>query len=183
MKTTRRFPRLLALGALALVVFAFVGKAYAGGGAVVTPPMVGHWEGSARIIVIWCKQEQLPVVLDIQADGTVTGTVGDAQLSGGRLLRNRGWLGRKLHLATDYIVRGDLNGPGVAAESITRSGVSMPLHFTDGTFTGSVHTSGSKFGGREAMILSASGLKLTRSKAASAPTDPTDPPPAAEEAP
>jgi len=127
---------------------------------VVTPAMVRHWEGNARIIVSWCKQTNLPISLGIHSDGSVTGIIGDAVLSQGRLQRNRGWLGRKLHLKTDYIIIGDLAGSIVAAEGITRSGVKMPLNFSGGTFVGGLHTSGSKFGGKDRMILSAS-LTLT----------------------
>src|SRR5687767_11500925 len=93
----------------------------------VTTSMVGHWQGNARIIVNWCKQPHLQVEIDIHPDGSVTGTVGDATLTKGQFTRNRGWVGRKLNLATDYIVRGDLKGPVVAAEGITRSSVSMPI--------------------------------------------------------
>lgn len=102
--------------------------------------------------------------MDIRADGSVTGKVGDATLIKGHFERNRGWLGRKLNLATDHIVRGDLNGPVVAAEGITRESVSIPLNFIGGAFVGGVHTSGSKFGGKEKMILSASSLTLKHSK-------------------
>lgn len=128
----------------------------------VTPEMIGHWEGSADIVVAWTKQRQLPVVLDLQADGTVTGRIGDARLVDGHFSRNRGWLGRQLNLATDYIVRGRIEGPVIAAEDITRDTVSLPLWFEPGRFTGAVHTGGSKFGGKERMILSAFRLQLKK---------------------
>lgn len=130
--------------------------------SVVTPTMVGHWEGTARIIVTWCQQTNLPVKLNIGADGKVTGTVGDATLVNARLERNRGWLGRKLNVKTDYLISGDLKGSVIAAEGIKRSGVKMPLNFTRGTFVGGVHTSGWLAGGKEGMVLSASSLVLTR---------------------
>ena len=123
--------------------------------------LTGKWTGSGRIVVDWCKQSQLPVVITIQRDGTVTGKVGDATLQHGRLMPNRGWIGRKLNLATDYIVRGDLTGPIVAAEGVTRSSVSMPVNHVGGSLVGGVHTSGSKFGGKANGMLS-SGLKLIR---------------------
>lgn len=128
---------------------------------IVTPAMAGHWEGSARIIVTWCQQTNLPVAVDIRADGSVTGKIGDATLTNGSLKRNRGWLGRKLNVKTDYIITGSLSGPIVAAESITRSSVKVPVNFRGGTFVGGVHTSGSKVGGKDRMILSAASLKLT----------------------
>ena len=131
------------------------------GETVVTSPMVGQWEGNGRIIVMWCQQTNLPIQLQIRADGSVTGNVGDAMLAKARLKQNRGWLGRKLRLKTDYIIVGDLTGPIVAAEGITRSGVKMPLKFVSGNFVGGLHSTGCKFGGKKRMILSA-GLTLKR---------------------
>jgi hypothetical protein len=149
------------IGAVALVSLLTNWSLLAAEG-VATPTMVGHWEGTARIIVTWCQQTNLPVKLDIRADGKVAGTVGDATLARARLERNRGWLGRKLNIKTDYIITGDLKGAIVAAEGIERSGVKMPLNFTCGTFVGGIHTSGWLGGGKEGMILSASSLVLRR---------------------
>ena len=122
--------------------------------------MVGHWEGSARIVVDWCKQQHLPVAIDIHSDGSVTGKVGDATLTHGWFTRNRGWIGRKLNLGRDYIIRGDLTGPIIAAEGITRSSVFIPLDLSSDGLVGGINTSGSKFGGKEDTILSAASLKL-----------------------
>jgi hypothetical protein len=130
----------------------------------IAPGMAGRWEGDARIVVSWCKQSRLHCAVEIAPDGTVTGKVGDATLVNARLMRNRGWVGRKLDLATDYIIKGDLKGDMVAAESIRRSGVSMPLDCTATGYSGGVHSTGSKFGGKAEGILSASSLNLTRSK-------------------
>jgi len=124
--------------------------------------LAGHWKGSARIIVDWCKQPTLPVTIDIHSDGSVTGKIGDATLTKAQVTRNRGWVGRKLNLATDYIIRGDLTGPIVAAESITRASVSLPLNLAASNLDGGVHTSGKKLGGKSDGILSASSLKLVR---------------------
>ena len=76
--------------------------------------------------------------------------------------RNRGWLGRRLNLKTDYIIVGKLDGPVVASERIFRSGVSMPVNFAGGVFTGGVHTSGTHVGGKRHMVLSAQSLTLVR---------------------
>src|SRR5688572_13071776 len=48
------------------------------------PETIGHWTGSARIIVSWSKQTNLGVTLNIRDDATVTGKVGDALLINGR---------------------------------------------------------------------------------------------------
>jgi hypothetical protein len=154
---------LLLLFGTMLVTLTAGGNAFSGE-PVATPAMVGHWEGNARIIVDWCRQTNLPVVVDIRADGSVTGKIGDATLTNGSLKRNRGWLGRKLNVKTGYIITGSLSGPIVAAESITRSSVKVPLNFTGGNFVGGIHTSGSKVGGKDRMILSGASLKLTRTR-------------------
>lgn len=129
--------------------------------------MVGHWEGSAKIIVVWCRQPTLRVVVHIEPDGSVSGKVGDALLTKGRLVRNRGWIGRKLNLKTDFLVTGALTGSTVEAEGIKRARVNIPLNFTGTTFVGGLHTSGTPAGGSKGMILSASGLTLTRSEPSS----------------
>jgi len=134
------------------------------GGNIVTPAMVGTWEGSAHIVVSWCHQTNLPVVVEIHSDGTVTGTVGDAKLTGGRLDQNRGWLGRRLNLATDYLIAGGLDGPIVSAEGITRERVKLPVNFDGTVFKGGVNTSGSNFGGKARMWLAAAALELHRLK-------------------
>jgi len=109
----------------------------------INPALVGHWEGNGRIIVSWCHQKNLTTKVDIHPDGSVTGTVGDATLTEGRFLKNRGWLGRKLNIETDYIITGDLDGPIVAAEGITRQRAMMPCNFDDGFIKGAVDTEGS----------------------------------------
>lgn len=140
------------------------------GRKVPDPRMVGAWEGDARIYVDWTVQKQLPVRLVVAPDGSVEGRIGDARLVGGHLRRNRGQVGRLLHVKTDYVVRGALDGPVLAAEDVRRDGVSLPLDWSGEAFRGAVHTSGSKFGGKERMILTAGQLELRR-----APTAPTGP--------
>src|ERR1019366_8892730 len=139
-------------------------------GNVVTPAMTGHWEGNARIIVSWCHQTNLAVVVNILADGSVTGKIGNATLIDGRFEANRGWLGRKLNLATDYIITGDLDGAIVSAEGITRDKIFIPLDLKDNALVGGINTSGSLcvFSSektmKEKMGLSARSLKLIRSQ-------------------
>ncbi len=138
--------------------------------SIITPVMVGHWEGNARIIVSWCHQKNLRVAVDIHADGSVTGKIGDATLIGGSFEANRGWLGRKLNLATDYIITGKLDGAIVADEGIARDKIYIPLNLKDDAFVGGINTSGSlcvfssKKTMKEKMGFSARSLKLIRSK-------------------
>jgi hypothetical protein len=136
------------------------------GDSGLTRTMCGTWQGSAKIVVNWTKQTNLPVIVTISVDGSVTGKVGDAVLEKGVFHRNRSSVGRRLNLATDYIITGQLTGPIITSEGVNRAGVKIPLNFrmdhTNQFFIGGLHTSGTKFGGKKQMILSASNLTLKR---------------------
>ena len=165
MNTTPQITRLIATLAMLLPVLTSCAA-----DSAVTPAMAGHWEGNARVIVSWCQQKNLPVKVDIHADGSVTGTVGDAKLTEGRFESNRGWLLRKLNWSCDYIIKGGLDGAIVATEGIKREHVMIALDYNDGIFKGGVDTEGSPcvFSSeqtrKERMALTARLLKLTRSQ-------------------
>jgi hypothetical protein len=151
------------------VLAVLIGAAAAAGAATVAAVdrvpdarLVGTWEGDAAIVVSWTTQRQLHVRLAVAPDGRVTGEVGDARLVDGRLRRNRGRLGRLLHVKTDYIVRGALTGAVIAAEGVTRDAVSIPFNRAGESLLGAVHTSGSKVGGKGRMLLTAGRLELRR---------------------
>jgi hypothetical protein len=165
MKTAPYITRLIATLAILLPVL----TSWATESAV-TPAMVGHWEGDARIIVSWCHQKNLTVKVNIHADGSVTGTVGDAKLTGGRFDSNRGWLLRKLNWSCDYMITGGLDGDIVAAEGIKRERVMIAMDYKDGIFKAGVDTEGSlcvfssEQTRKEKMALTARPLKLIRSQ-------------------
>ena len=46
--------------------------------------MVGSWVGRSQITVSWVRQRELAVRVAIRDDGSVSGTIGDAQLVAGR---------------------------------------------------------------------------------------------------
>ena len=130
--------------------------------SIITPEMVGHWDGNARIIVSWCHQTNLTVAVDIHADGSVTGKIGDATLVAGHFLPHRSWPWRHT------IITGKLDGDIVAAEGIARSEVTMICDFNKDSFNGQIDTNGSlcvfssEKTRKEKMALTAIGLKLTR---------------------
>ena len=128
------------------------------------PAMAGSWSGEARIVVNWTTEKTLRVTLNVAPDGRVTGTIGDAVLRDGSLESNRTAIGRALHLATDWIVRGTLDGDVIKAEGIRRATVKIPLDWVDGHFEGGVNTSGSHLGGKDTMWLAAQDLRLDRVK-------------------
>jgi hypothetical protein len=130
--------------------------------ASIQPAMTGTWSGEARIVVNWTQQKKLPVRVTIAPDGAVTGTIGDATLRDGRLQRNRTAIGRTLHVKTDWIIAGRLEGAIIKPEAIRRDSVKLPLNWIDGHYEGTVNTSGSQFGGKKSMWLAAQDLRLDR---------------------
>lgn len=125
-------------------------------------PAAGHWEGTGVIVVNWTQQRTMRVALDLAADGSVAGTVGDAAFRG-RLVANRGALGRALRIKTDWAIRGDLSGPMISAESVSRAGASILFDVVDdSTWDAGMHSTGDKRGGMEKMVLSVARLTLRR---------------------
>lgn len=143
---------------LALVV----GPALQAAETASTPPGVGHWDGSAQVAVTWCAQRELPVSLHIRPDGSVTGRVGDAELTKGRIAPKWRWFQRDDPRRATHLVRGNLLGPLVAAEGIKRRGVFVHVRFNGDQASGSLTTSGTKVGGKDSMFLMATPLALTR---------------------
>jgi hypothetical protein len=139
--------------------------------AAATQPasLASTWTGSATIVVQFVRQKQLPVRLVIAADGSVTGTVGDATLANATLRPGRGGVERSLGWGRDYRIHGDLQGDLVATESVRRDGVDILFDAApDGTLVGGIHSTGSKTGGKETMIVSAGNMTLRRSRQAGA---------------
>ncbi len=81
--------------------------------AASSPPrvLVGTWEGQTEsFIQKWCQGGKFPVTFELHEDRTVEGRAGDATFHNASFRRNRGWLGRMLNLASDYIIEADLGG-------------------------------------------------------------------------
>jgi hypothetical protein len=125
--------------------------------------LAGRWNGSAGIVVNWTRQRKLTVQLDIAADGSVSGKVGDASLVNARLRPGRGSVQRSLGWGRDYRIHGQLEGDLIKAESIRRDAVDIVFDQTDPkTLTGGLTSSGSEFGGKDSMKLAAGSMRLTR---------------------
>jgi hypothetical protein len=131
--------------------------------------LAGQWTGNAKVVVVWANQKQLPVKLDIAGDGAVSGTVGDATLMNARMRSGRGQFERSLGWGREYRIHGQLSGDMIQAEQIHRDAVDIVLDPSDGALVGGLNSSGSKFGGKESMILSAGDLRLQRIAATTRP--------------
>lgn len=155
--------RTIAMRCLAVSLALIVSSVLDAANDVVASPMVGQWEGSTHVIVAWCKQKELAVSLHVSADGSVTGKVGDAELTNAQIKRKRHWFGQERHGRTTHIIKGDLKGPIVAAEGISRQEVFIHVSIEEASLSGSLATSGSKFGGKDSMILTTTSLRLVKS--------------------
>ena len=75
------------------------------------PPaeMVGTWHASLTTVSRQPLREEIQVVFTIGADGSVSGSVGNATLIDGRFVANRSWFGRLLNWRTEYLMQGTLS--------------------------------------------------------------------------
>ena len=160
MRCSRSLTFLLAFAGIAVLLAVTRSRAW-------TQPeyAAGCWEGRASTVCSWCERDSVDVRITIHPDGSVEGTIGDATLQNGRFTRNRGWFGRFLlrmgiTTATEFIVTGDLEGPVIADEEITREWVKMPLDWQEDHFKGGFGTSGTLFGGEESMVFQATRMFL-----------------------
>ncbi|MBT5539891.1 MAG: hypothetical protein HOK29_13255 [Candidatus Marinimicrobia bacterium] len=120
----------------------------------------GYWKGEGRIIVAWSEKKTITFDLQIHENGNVTGAVGDAIITQGRIQLNNKiliWLGNK-----EYIIDADLKHFLNKSEKIKRESIRLFLDFKRPFLTGGFHSSGSKFGGKEKMVLSGTDIKLTK---------------------
>jgi hypothetical protein len=95
------------------------------------PPaeLVGDWSSGS-----WMDPK---ITLKVQADGAVSGTVGDATILSGHYAVNRSWFGKFVNWRTDHIIRGTLS------QSVQGSGdrFSAPFNLRDSDLVGSIFLS------------------------------------------
>ncbi len=143
--------RLLPVALALLVVATLITGCMARSMDTIPNLLLGTWHGdtTVRLPIVFEPEPdddptddvRLPVVIDlaIHDDGTVTGTVGDAELMDCVLKQNRGALGRRLNMATDYIVMdGYLSGPIVPEDEVQEKQLTIPFNIVDGHLRGSL---------------------------------------------
>lgn len=172
MRLSSTFPAILLAAALA-------GCIGVGPNDAATQPadqLVGRWAGSTHIIVNWTQARSLTVQLDIAADGSVSGMVGDATLKNAVLgsthplglvfgvpESSHGVPPHSLEADGGFMVTGYLDGPLIAAENISRDGVIIVFHLVQNqTLRGGLTSTGWLFGGKEHAQLDARSMVLQR---------------------
>ena len=113
------------------------------------PPqeLVGTWSCSVEVFGSF-KTGSYPskhpddtqeVVITIQPDGSVQGKIGNAVFENASVRRNRGWIGRKLNIKTDFIVTGGtLQGKITPKDKGTNCKFTMPFNMVDGKLKGTI---------------------------------------------
>jgi hypothetical protein len=81
------------------------------------------------------------VLIQINADATITGSIGNAQLENCKIVKNRGKLGRSLNLKTDYRIIGKLKGKINSFDNQEVRSVSMPFNVENNIMEGSIFES------------------------------------------
>ena len=108
--------------------------------------LVGRWQGTDRYFGLSYEEgsaahdraQYVEANLTISADGTVEGRIGGAELSACRIEANRGRLGRALHVKTDFIIRGKMEGRVSANSETGTHDISVPLDLAGDQLDGSV---------------------------------------------
>jgi hypothetical protein len=116
--------------------------------------LVGRWFGHAELTVPWTVQRSLVVQLDIEPDGSVSGTIGDAQLTDGHVYSDSR-VARALRLGREFAIDGRLTGAIIRAEGIHRERVRLSLDRVIERMVGELQTSGSYDGPVSNRILAA----------------------------
>jgi hypothetical protein len=84
------------------------------------------------------KIQDIDTEVNIVADGRVTGHVGGAEFEGCVVQGNRSWLGRLLHIKTDFIIRGKIGGAVVPDSEGGTHSINAPFNLTDTGIVGSI---------------------------------------------
>ena len=155
------FQKFLIIIHIVFLVLHPLNEVQASNGEVVSiEDFIGPWKGEGKIIVTWCEQKQLAFEFQIDSDGNVSGKIGDAHIRHGKIRLNNiiyRWLGNK-----KYIINTKLLNYLIKKEKIKRDSIWIFLDFKKHFLTGGFHTSGSKFGGKEKMIVSGNSVKLVK---------------------
>jgi hypothetical protein len=108
--------------------------------------LTGQWHGQSRFTGISYEEatqkkvapQDVEIVLHIAADGKATGRLGGAELTNCIVTTNRGWIGRKLHLWSDFNLRGQVVGAIAPGSESGIHSIRAPFNFDGTQLKGSV---------------------------------------------
>jgi hypothetical protein len=107
---------------------------------------IGHWGGMELVTTRYVDEngkfcfvdDSLPVIINIQRDGKVSGFVGRSEFVDCRVNENRGWFGRLLHIATDLKIDGYIEGRLNTKDKDTLKEISIPFSIEESRLRGSI---------------------------------------------
>lgn len=109
--------------------------------------LVGNWQAKQKVtvrqkqngkFVFIAAPDSIPVKFSIDKDGKVSGQIGNATFENCKVVKNRGDLGRKLNLATDYVIKGELNGAIFEGDPNLKKEISAPFDVNENKMKGSL---------------------------------------------
>ncbi|HVN75194.1 MAG TPA: hypothetical protein VMT19_02675 [Thermoanaerobaculaceae bacterium] len=128
--------------------------------------VTGRWEARGKVVNSWGPPGEIAFVFIVDAGGSVEGTIGASVLHGARLVRNRTWFGRALHLRSDYLLKGPLRDPITPSLGLTCATFALPLDVNGGLLEGAL--TGSNCRAQDAAQGALRSAHLTFRKAATA---------------
>jgi hypothetical protein len=107
---------------------------------------IGNWIGRELATTRYVDEkgkycfvdDSLSVIINIQQDGKVSGSVGSLGFVDCRVEENRGWFGRMLHLGTDLRIAGYLEGRMNTYDKDTLKEISIPFDVEEFRLSGSI---------------------------------------------
>lgn len=107
--------------------------------------LAGIYSGNNNIIIRYNKEGQyifhedkVEVTIEISKSHLVTGRAGGAIFEDCEVVKNRGWISRKLNIKTDYLISGKLLGSTFKKDSIADKNISIPFNIENGEIRGSL---------------------------------------------
>lgn len=110
------------------------------------PDLIGDWQSKQKVTVRK-KENGKYVFLDapdslllhfsIDYTGNVKGQLGNAVFKNCKVLKNRNELERKLNLATDYVIKGELEGAIFPNDPYLKKEISIPFDVKNNKMNGS----------------------------------------------
>jgi hypothetical protein len=97
--------------------------------------LLGAWYGRGTYVP---ADNSIAVEFIIHPDGTVTGTVGDATVTAGRITYGRSWFGRLLHINSPYRMTGRLSSVVRVSQEVWGDRFSLPLGIRGEVLDGSL---------------------------------------------
>lgn len=108
--------------------------------------LVGKWESKQKVTVRTKEKgkyvfinapDSLLLQFSIDDKGNVSGHLGDATFENCKVFKNRSGLGKRLNLATDYVIKGHLKGAIFAKDPYLTKEISAPFDVKNNKMEGS----------------------------------------------